>query len=271
METLDRRWAFLIVGIAVSLPWIKRAGFPVTPSPEARAFYEAVETLPPGSVIYLAADMDPGSQAELLPMLTVFVDQACRLGHKIVAGSLWPAAPPIVDAVLNEVAVEKYHREYGKDFVNLGFKEGREAVMVMLAQDLRAAYPADNRGTPIDQLPILAEVRSFKDIALIVSISAGYPGTKEWVQQVQARHSVPMVSGCTAVSAPEYYPYVQAKQLSGLLGGMAGAAEYETSNSLPGMASKAMDSQSLGHLAVIVLIAIGNVTYFARRRGRGSR
>jgi len=268
MEKLDRRWAFLVVGLAVSLPWIKRAGFPVTPSPEARAFHESVEKLPPNSVIYLAADMDPGSQAELLPMLTVFVDQACRLGHKIVAGSLWPAAPPIVEAIFNEVAVAKYHKEYGKDFVNLGFKEGREAIMVMLAQDLRAAYPTDNYGTPTGQLPILENVRSFQDVALVVSISAGYPGTKEWVQQVQGRYSVAMVSGCTAVSAPEYYPYVQARQLSGLLGGMAGAAEYEVANALPGDASKAMDSQSLGHLAVILLIAVGNVTHFARRRRR---
>ena len=53
------------------------------------------------------------------------------------------------------------------------------------------------------------------------------PGTKEWVQQVQARFHLPMVSGCTAVSAPEYYPYLQSGQLQGLLGGMAGAAEYE--------------------------------------------
>ena len=34
------------------------------------------------------------------------------------------------------------------------------------------------------------------------------------------------VAGCTAVSAPEYYPYVQSGQLSGLLGGLAGAAAY---------------------------------------------
>ena len=42
------------------------------------------------------------------------------------------------------------------------------------------------------------------------------------IQQVRTRYNVPIVSGCTAVSAPEYYPYVQSGQLLGLLGGLAG-------------------------------------------------
>ena len=101
-----------------------------------------------------------------------------------------------------------------------------------------------------------------------MNISAGYPGTKEWIQQVQGRFSIDLVAGCTAVSAPEYYPYIQANQLQGLLGGLAGAAEYEALIELPGTATLGMDSQSLGHLAVIAFILVGNVLHLlSRRRG----
>ena len=99
-----------------------------------------------------------------------------------------------------------------------------------------------------------------------MSVSAGYPGTKEWVQQVVSRYHVPMVAGVTAVSAPEYYPYLQAGQLQGLLGGMAGAAEYEVLVNHPGLAMRGMDAQSLAHVFIALLIVLGNLAALPQRR-----
>jgi hypothetical protein len=77
-----------------------------------------------------------------------------------------------------------------------------------------------------------------------------------------------MVSGCTAVSTPEYYPYLQSGQLRGLLGGMAGAAEYELArHERQGAATRGMDAQSLAHLFVAICIVVGNLVQ--RRRGAG--
>jgi len=104
-------------------------------------------------------------------------------------------------------------------------------------------------------------------VQLLISISAGYPGTKEWVQQVGQRFQsasgepIPIVSGCTAVSAPEYYAYVNAGQLDGLLGGLAGAAEIEKLAGATGPATRGMDGQSLAHLVIIAFILLGNVLY----------
>jgi hypothetical protein len=86
------------------------------------------------------------------------------------------------------------------------------------------------------------------------------------VQQVQARFHIPMISGCTAVSAPEYYPYLQSGQLKGLLGGMAGAAEYEKARGEKGSATKGMDAQSLAHFFVALCILLGNLVQWSKRR-----
>ena len=94
-------------------------------------------------------------------------------------------------------------------------------------------------------------------------------GATSRVQQVQSRFHVILVAGCTAVSAPEYYPYYQSGQLVGLLGGLAGAAEYEKLVDVTGTATRGMDAQSLGHLAIILFIIIGNVLYFRSRRAGG--
>jgi len=99
------------------------------------------------------------------------------------------------------VAAEK-HKQDGVDFVNLGFKEGREAVMVLMGQGIANAFPRDYQGRESRSLPIMLHVRDYSSFPLLVNISAGYPGVKEWVQQVQGRFHLPMVAGCTAVSAP---------------------------------------------------------------------
>jgi hypothetical protein len=51
--------------------------------------------------------------------------------------------------------------------------------------------------------------------------------------------------------------------------GLVGAAEYEQLSGEAGSAMAGMDSQSLVHIAIILLILVGNVAYFAGRlRGR---
>ncbi len=266
LENLDRRIIFIGVFLAIIIPLFRPIGLPIVPGPAAEGFYKAIEDVPAGSTVFLAADYDPGSMPELQPMLETAMRQLCRKKIKIVAASLWPACPPLVDGAFRRIAVAEFDYKDGIDFVNLGFKEGKEVVMVQLGDDIRRAYPTDAQNRPLDSLPILQSIRKLGDMNLMVNISAGYPGTKEWVQQVQSRYNVRMVSGCTAVSTPEYFSYFQSKQLSGLLGGLAGAAEYEKLSGLPGSATKGMDAQSLGHLAIIAFILVGNVVFFLRKR-----
>lgn len=266
LEHLDRRIVFVFIFLAVLLPLFKPLGLPIYAGPEAVGFYETLKALPPGTPIYLAADYDPGSLPELQPMLEAAVRQACQQDLRIIAGSLWPAAPPLVEQAFQKVAMGEFGKEYGVDFINLGFKEGREVVMVQLGESLLDIYPKDYNGDVTEDFPVMEGVRKLKDLAVLVNVSAGYPGTKEWVQQVRSRYDIPIVAGCTAVSAPEYFPYFQSEQLSGLLGGLAGAAEYEQLVGTVGTAARKMDAQSLGHVMIIVFILLGNLVYFLRRK-----
>jgi hypothetical protein len=72
------------------------------------------------------------------------------------------------------------------------------------------------------------------------------------------------------VSAPEYYPYVQAGQLTGLLGGLSGAAEYEDLVGKRADAARGMDAQSVGHLMILVFIIAGNLLALGMRKGKGA-
>lgn len=269
LENLDRRIIYAVVFLSILWPLFKPLGLPIVPSTEVKDFHAAIAAVPEGGTVYLAADYDPGSMPELQPMLEASIRQLCERKIKIIAASLWPAAPPLVDRALQDIAVGQYHYRDGIDFVNLGFKEGREVVMVQVGENLRAAYPVDTQGRSLDSLPVTQNVRGLTDLALLVNISAGYPGTREWVQQARSRFNIRMLSGCTAVSTPEYFTYYQSKQVSGLLGGLAGAAEYEKLVGRTGSATSGMDAQSLGHLAIIFFILVGNAVYLTTRDREG--
>ena len=83
---------------------------------------------------------------------------------------------------------------------------------------------------------------------------------------------VPIGCGCTAVSAPTLYTYLQTNQMVGMLGGLKGAADYETLVGIKGgQAVRGMAPQSVAHLVIILFIIIGNVAYFSQRKKGGAR
>jgi len=266
MEKFDRRYIFLAILLVVLVPLLAPLGLPIRVSREVQSAYDAVAGIPDGSKVYFAADYDPGSMPELHPMSLATLDHLFSKNCKVIGACLWPAGPPLLEDALKRIGEERFGKKYGVDFVNLGYKPGNEVAMVSVGRSIRATFPTDFYGTPIDSLEVMRGVDRMTDLAILVNISAGYPGTKEWVQQVQSRYHIEVVAGCTAVSAPEYYPYFQSGQLAGLMGGLAGAAEYEILVGKPGTATRGMDAQSLGHLAIIAFIVLGNVLYFTSKK-----
>jgi hypothetical protein len=61
-------------------------------------------------------------------------------------------------------------------------------------------------------------------------------------------------------------PYVQSGQIQGILGGMPGAAEYESLIGQAGIGTSGMDAQSVAHLVIVGFIIFGNISFFVERR-----
>ena len=265
LEGVDRRVVFLIMGIAIMLPLFFPISLPIKPTPPVTKFYDFIEALPPGSRVLVSDDWDPGSKAELRTVSVIVHKHLRDRGIKVIDTCLWQTGVSEVNSVLREV-YEKSGKIYGEDYISLGFKEGRELTMAALGNSIPATYPADSRGTPVGNFPIMRDVNKLSDLKAVISVSAGYPGTKEWVQQVQQRYQIPMVSACGGVSAPEYFAYYNSGQLAGLVGGMKAFAEYEAKRKAgTGFATLAMGSQASGHYMLVLLILTGNVLYLLKR------
>jgi hypothetical protein len=284
LQSFDRRWIFLVMGLAIVVPLLFPLNLPFRPSPMVKATYDAIEALDDGDVAYVSVDLDPASTPELEPFFRALMIHLKRKNVKIAFGSTWYSAPSLLERWLRDVVeletatpgVDGYKgkpdRPYQKnvDYVWLGFREGKEAVINRLGADLRGTYSGHaSDGTSIDSIPFMKGKNALGDFDLVILVSAGSPGAKEFVQQVQTRYKIPMVAAVTSVMTTDLTNYYQADQLLGLSGGMLASAEYEQLVGKPGLGAKAADVLNVGHLVVILAILFGNFIYFTgRRRGR---
>ncbi|MFH1850874.1 MAG: hypothetical protein ABIA75_00870 [Candidatus Neomarinimicrobiota bacterium] len=277
LKNLDRRWIFLLMFLSVSVPLLFEVRFPEKPTDLAYTTFNAVEDLKPGDKVLLSFDFDPASEGELGPMATTFTYHCAAKGLKMYYMALWPVGPQMIDDRINQVIRRDFpDMVYGVDYVNLGFKSGNEGVIKVIVTDFRELYTTDAYGTSFDDIPMCQGINSVQDMDLVINVSAGYAGTKEWVQYAVTAFpdKIKLVAGCTGVQAPLLYPYIP-DQLPGLLGAIKGAAEYEKlvgerygledkPQYLEGI--RRMGPQLVAHILMIILIIAGNYIFFVEKK-----
>lgn len=280
VSTLDRRIIFVCIALALIVPLVLGTSFEDKPSTTSTAAFQKVESLPSGSLILFSMDYDPQSAAELEPMAKALTRHHLLRKHKIIYMALWANGQELTNDLIKGIIEPEFpDLQYGSDYVNLGYKAGEHVVINTILTNLRKLYFADVRGTALDQLPLLQGVQSIKDAALITEVSGGWPGDKEWIKFGGDPSGVPLIIGTTAVGTPLIYPYFP-QQVVGLLGGLKGAAEYESAlmKHYPQYADKRlhiglgrMGPQTIAHVVIIAFIVLGNLAYFATRDKRTQR
>jgi hypothetical protein len=265
MLKIDRRIIFLVIGLCTLLPLLYPVGLPIKISSEVRGVYDHIESMPERSVFLMSIDFDPASKPELYPQAIALLRHAFRKNLRVVTMTLWVSGTGMADQIVGQVAKEM-GKEYGTDYAFLGWSPGGSAVIINMGQDLSSAFPSDYGGRHTKELPILNGVRSLKDVGYMVSLGAGRPGVEEWYVFGKDKYKFELGGGCTGVMAPGLYPLLRSGQINGLIGGLRGAAEYESLIDQKGQAVAGMDAQSATHIAIIVLVIICNVFYLSLRR-----
>jgi hypothetical protein len=264
LANLDRRTVYGVVFVGVALALLIDFKLPVRATPNVIAVHSGVESLNQGQTILISFDFGPSTVTELGPMARAILHHCFRKELRVIAVTLVPEGQGITQSILDEVAAD-YGAKYGDDFVFLGYKAGNEAVILNMGQDLRRAFAKDVRGNTLASMAVTRSITSLRDIPYVIDLSAGYPGVDEWIQYGQERYGFKLAAGVTAVMAPDVFPFLDSGQLQGLLGGLAGAAEYEHLIDREDQAVSGMRPQSVGHVIIIVFILFGNLAYFLGR------
>ena len=268
--SLDRRFIFILIGLVILIPLLYPIGLPVRVSAEAQRVYDYIERLPEGARMVVSLDYDPASKPELQPMTVAILRHTFRRNLRLIGLTLWPTGTSMAESELTRIGQE-FGKVYGQDYVFLGYAPGEANAILSMGQDLYAAFPTDYYGTPTPTIPVLNAIRSLQDVAYVFSLSAGFPGLDTWYVYGKEKYGFELGGGSVAVSVPKFYPLLNTGQIQGLLGGLRGAAEYETLLDRPGKARAGMDAQSATHFLIIGLIVVCNGLYFlSGRTGRGS-
>lgn len=273
MRGLTRVLLYLLLAAAILVPlfigrdWFSQSLEITQPTWD---LVDAVNRLPAGSVVLLSFDYDPAMAAELDLQAKAVMRHLLEKRVRILAMSLVPQGPALAQAIWEELSKGKT-LVYGQDFLNLGYLAGPEAGLRTLTQGLLQAFSEDFAAQKaLSSYPIIQDAHNLSDLAFVFILAGDQAYVRRWIEQVQGAQPVTIMAGVSALAGPSALPYRQSGQLTGLLVGLKGAAEYETATNRPALAVGSLGAQTLAHLVVILAIILGNLAGLAaalRKRG----
>ena len=276
LTRINRHWlygallAIVVIGLIVPIP------LPLAVSPEATRFYDAIENAPKDKLVLVSTLWSASTQGENRPQTQVVLKHLMKRRIRFALIAFGDAQSTTLAQELAEEQARIYKYEYGKDWINLGFRQDIAGTLKGMVRDINETLKTDSvNRRPLASYPVMAGVRNVDDLSVIAEFSAS-GNYKSWVGLVVGSTDAAFCYAPTSVMAPELYTYLDSGQIRGMLFGIKGAAEYESlvNQSIGGdvppkyrEAQRRMAPQLFGHLLMVALIVAGNALFFMGRKG----
>lgn len=279
LSKIDRRIIYFTLLLAVAIPIIFPFRLRPKPMPPVINLFNYINTMPPDKTLVISVDYTPDTEPELHPMAIALLRHA--FARRVKIGIL---CLPLLGLGLAQDALATVTHEFnsiaktnkdsiinGRDYVFWGWQTPVLVPILGMGENIASVFPVDYYGNKTDSLPIMHNLKNYNNIGIVVSISgSAYPFY--YITYAQTSFNVRVAVGSTAVQAADFYPYLNSGQVTGMMSGMKGGAEYEemvaSKLGVGGRrrATEAMSSQTTAHIWIMVLIIIGNIGYFVLRR-----
>lgn len=267
IANIDRRIIYLALIVVIATALIRPVGLKIEISQDTRKVYDAINSIPEGSVVWLGFEFDAGAIPELMPAAKLVIRQGWERNLRFVCGGMWQMSGDLIKQAFDVVSKDFPDKKYGVDWVNLGYRPGLSVWLDQMTSDAYAACAGqDAYGNKFADLPLMKEFKTIKDAKFLMVFTTGTPGTPEYIKTVSGPYKIPMAAACISVEVPTTMPFISSGQLVGGILGMKGAAEYETLMKRPGSATGGMDAQSFAHALVILFILLGNIGYLREKK-----
>ena len=263
---------YLLLLLAVLVPFLiptdwASSGLSIAGTPAAE-FFDTLQTLPPNSVVVVSFDYDPSQAGEMDLIAKSIARHLVQRRVNVIALSTLDTGAPIARRVLDEVARDTKNYTYGANYVNLGFLPGREAGLANLATTGLSLISRDwVLNQPLVIFPATQNVRTLRDVRLVIELAGSDDALKAWMEQVGPRVGVPIVAGVSASVEPRARAYhdTPSKQLAAMVSGLVGAAQYEVLTNQPGLAVISVNAQSAAQLLLAGLAIFGTLVFWFTR------
>jgi len=258
------------MGLAIIIPILRPLNIPgLQENDVTKGVFDCIDKLPERSVVLISFDFDPAAKPELYPAGLVLVRHAFKKNLRVIGMTLVVTGVGMAHEIMT-TAAKDYGKEDTKDYVFLGWKPGGATLILGMGESIAKQIPTDWQNRSIANMPVMEGVKSLKDVNYLVCLSAS-AGVEGWVLYAADKYKIPIGGGCTMIVEPILRTWYQSGQITGIIGGMRGAAEYEKLLKKPDKATGGMDSLSIGHFLIIFLILLSNIVYFLCSQGADSK
>lgn len=260
-ERLDRppSLVFLLLPlIVIALPVIYPLGVPFPMNEYSQKTWESLKALPEGSVAVMQYAARPEYGSIYGPGLVAINKILWSRNVNVIYYCLESRGVALMLQTISDANPEKFGKKYGQDYVVFGFLGGGESGMAIFAAGIRQAYSVDYYGNAVNSIPMLKNVNSAKDVAMVIN-NVGYADQGAWTaRQWGQAYNVPIIEiTIWSIFAGDiiYYP----RYIVGFVIETEGGADMERLSGFIGLGIGLVDAKSLGGLLTFGFFLAGNV------------
>ncbi len=276
MQGKTRRFIYLFLIISLIFPLTTGYTLKPAPSSSVNMFFNKVDSLEDTGYAFIALDFGPQSKAENLYQAKVVIEHLMRKRIPIILFSMYTLAEPILESLAFEVAnnlqkeIDGEYWEYGKDWINLGFRPGASLLLQAIpkSKNLQKLFSKDAKGNDLKDFPRFDALRTINDIIFLGQFTSLTGVFDTYLQFFKTKDYRPVFGhGCSSITIPESHIYLDSGQIDGLIGGIAGASAYEEllNNKYDKRNNKEASVLNTGvgvaQLLIVILIILGNINF----------
>lgn len=261
-------WITLLILAAALFPFLAAGGAPLGAPlmwPGVEEAHDFVEQLQMDDEVLIFWQYDPATAGELdnvaLPVISHLLERRVRsIVVTTLPTGLASARALYAKAIagLDAGAMETVLQGWVGDGI---FLSGGATALPLVGQDPEKVLSFAPDDTPRPRAAILFAARA--------------EDAQQWIELVQPRNGVPAVAVTAAGADPLLRPYLQSRQLAGLVSGFDGAASYQSLRGEPLSAdatrrmARIVGAQNWGALALFLILLVGNLVPLFGRDRRG--
>jgi hypothetical protein len=167
------------------------------------------------------------SKVGLEPQMVVVVKHLFKKNCRIVFISTVPSGTKIFEHFQSTIAEIFSNKQYGVDYIFLGYIPCNETTLASLAVSIRKTVEKDNYGISIASYDVMRDVDKAEAFKLAFILSADMEILDQYVRLWAAPYNVPLIFGTLCATASLVESYVAKNFAIGVLAGQKSAAEYE--------------------------------------------
>ncbi len=228
-------------------------------SPGVVSMHNAVSNLPENTAFLVVTDYEPAFTGEMKAASTGVIDHLMMKGLNFSIISTVPSGPALSHDLINSVRPAPFGYQPEK-IAYLGYLPGGTTGLRDFIRNPREAMPLLEDGRYAWTYPASQSVFSMQDYAGILIITENTETGRAWIEQLHGSLTgKPVLMVVSAQSAPLMRPYLDSKQVTGLIGGRVEGAMYDRIMESPPRSVSVMASYQVGMVLAAGLILLGGL------------